>query len=161
MQGEDYTNSVLHWQARLIERNAMSLAHWIETTDAAKLNWSPGEKGQTKARTIMSQGAECVESSRRLTALLTDGEMPPSPTYESRDIMVKDIVTSARELAEVVRGLQPADLTRAYQTPFGPMAGSMLLEIAANNLMYHAGVVNAYQLMYGDTEFSIPPHVFA
>ena len=64
---------------------------------------------------------------------------------------------SARELANTVRAMTDDDLTREFPWRRGPVSGAGLIEIPLRNMHYHGGQVNLLQLLYGDTEFRVPP----
>lgn len=149
--------------ARQTERMAESLAHFIASTPADRLVWHPKLEEDHPTRSIMEQIGECVSVNRGLAALLRTGELtlPPGGWPEvhfddGRDAQ-EQLVLSARELAEAIRPLTPEDLTRAYNHPRGPLLGENLILMGYRNMAYHAGQLNLIQLLYGDTEFHVPP----
>jgi hypothetical protein len=64
---------------------------------------------------------------------------------------------SARELANAVRAMTDDDLTREFVSRRGPMPGANLIEVPLRNMYYHGGQINQLQLLYGDTEYRLPP----
>jgi hypothetical protein len=150
---------VFQWHAGLISRAGKLLAHSIETTDPAKLDWVPGVCDASKCRTAVDQAAECVRVNESFAAKLSAREPAKSTPVDASNAAVR-VRESANLLAAAVRDMTPEELDRMHEMPWGPMAGAALLEIALNNMNYHAGQINQIQLMYGDTDFRIPPDYF-
>lgn len=154
--------TLFEWQAKLIERAAIFLGHTLETTSPDKQSWSPACEGDAKARSPLEQVGECIGLNKMCAAVLsgvslppTDGhEMPPAPA--SAEQAKADLLASARELGNVVRGLDEGSLSRNYQLPFGAFPGAVIIELACMNMQYHAGQINYVQLICGDAEFHIP-----
>ena len=156
--------SLFDWQAKLIERASIFLAHTLETTE--KPDWSPACEGEAKARTALEQVGECIGLNQMATAVLSGIELPASDGHESppppasMEDAKAGLLSSAKELANVVRGLDDSALTTAYKLPFAELPGAVLIEIVCMNMQYHAGQINYIQLMCGDKDFHIAPELF-
>lgn len=155
---EPQTMTVFEWQAQLIENASDNLAFWVDKTRDDKFKWAPAMEGSVNTRSPMQLAAECATVNRSMAAMFrgeqpTGGEMPE---YDSKQACGDDLRASAKELGNAIRGLDAGALERIYETPFGPMPGAVLLQIALGNLQYHGGQVNLIQLLYGDPKFYIP-----
>ncbi|HET6385329.1 MAG TPA: hypothetical protein VFJ58_18200 [Armatimonadota bacterium] len=150
--------SVMEWQASVIEGAANALAFWVGTTREDRLNWTPSAEPDSKTRSVLEVAHECVGSNRRAAAIL-GGSTPPEGPPPFTDVVTaqQQLKESAKELADVVRGLSESDLTRTFQTGLGPMPGRLMVHLPAMNMIYHGGQVNYIQRLYGDTEFRVPP----
>lgn len=155
--------TVVEFQARKIERMAESLAHFIRTTRDDRLTWSaPGEEG-SQARTVLEQASECVVVNRLFAALLRGEEVdvPAArnnpPQYADAKSAGTELMESARELAAAVRAMSDADLEKTYAHWRGPSRGEVVIEAGYRNMAYHAGQINFIQVLYGDSEFHVPP----
>lgn len=142
-----------------IERGAGFLAFCVDTTREEKRDWKPEVEGAAGIRSVLDLASECIGFNRAV-AMLLRGETP-SPLTQERPFgeateAQAQVLASGKELADAVRGLSDEALMSDYPTPFGPMKGLQLIEIAANNMSYHTGQVNMIQLLYGDTEFRFP-----
>jgi hypothetical protein len=149
--------TMFEWQAWAIENAADSLAFWIDKTADDKASWKPAMEGSTHTRSALELGSECVGVNRSMAAMFR-GDTPKGDSQEYKDKAecIKELVASGRELGDAVRGMKAEDVDRTFQTPFGPLPGRMLLQIALGNLQYHGGQVNLIQLLYGDSKFYIP-----
>ena len=147
------------WQARLIQKSALMFATFIRSTREDKLRWQPSIDNESKTRSVLEQVGECIYANVRFWHILS-GQTPPVPpsewdTFESADDAANQLVTSANQLASLVRGMDSADLAREYPTHRGPMPGALAMQFPVRNMTYHMGQVNMIQLLYGDTEFHI------
>lgn len=151
--------SVLDWQAYLVERAAMTLAHFVASTESERLNWKPSLDGKVHTRSVFEQVQECVGVNRRFAALLR-GDSPagaPEISIEDSQTAQSMLIESAQELGAAIRGLGPDALEQEFETKMGPLTGAILLELPLANMQYHSGQVNMIQLLYGDEEFHVPP----
>ena len=160
-------SSVQEFQAGNIERMGQILAYALETTRDDKRDWKPEAEGAAGVRSALDQIAECITVNRMLAGVFRSETPPPPPpgggpmqaprtfaTVEEAQAQLRD---SAKELADAVRGLSDTDLQREFPSRRGPMPGIRLIEIPYRNMAYHWGQINLIQLLYGDTEFHIPP----
>jgi len=53
--------------------------------------------------------------------------------------------------------MSEADLSRVFEHPRGQMSGENVIIMCLRNMAYHAGQANFIQILYGDTEFHVPP----
>jgi hypothetical protein len=161
------TMTLFDWQAKLIERAAIFLAHSLETTASDKHTWSPPCAEGAKPRTALEQVGECIGFNQMCAAVLTGVELPPSDGHETpppptnAEGAKAALISGANELAKVVRGLDESVLSRNYKLPFAELSGAVILEIVCMNMQYHAGQINYIQLMCGDPEFHIPPEMMS
>lgn len=151
--------SLLEFQAACLRQYSGNVAHWVETTDPAKLDWRPGEPSVSKARTILDQISELVRIHRRQAAQLRgeDPSMVEAEVFADGPTAIQALRESAEAHAAALEAAGPSALAELVETPFGQVPRGRLNAILLMNLAYHGGVVNAYQLMYGDEEFHIPP----
>lgn len=160
---ETKSMTLFEWQARLIERAAGVLAHWLGTTQADKRDWCPCLEGDAKGRSAYDQVRECIVVNQMFAAVLrgetiTEGWSEENgPTFSSVEEAQEQLKASAAELAEAVRGMSEDDLGKTYQTAFAPLPGAVVMELPMANMHYHAGQVNYVQLLYGDGKFDVPP----
>jgi hypothetical protein len=149
--------TMFEWHAKLVEDSANFTAFWIEKTRNDKVGWAPTIDGSTNTRSALQLGAECAMVNRTMAGLLRgeDGKQE-QPEYTATEECTADLRASAKELADAVRGMDEAALTKLYDSPFGPMPGSFLMQIALLNMNYHGGQVNLIQLLYGDPKFYVP-----
>ncbi len=149
--------TIFEWQANLTEDAANMLAYTLEHTEVARLDWKPSADEKSECRSAMEQATECIRVNLAMAAYLRGEE--PSPPSDG-GLTVKDaqdkIRSSAKEFADVVRGLTAADLEKTYTTRMGDIPGAFMVQLPANNMMYHVGQVNFIQTLYGDAEFRFP-----
>ena len=149
--------------ARQTERMADSLAHFIATTPADRLVWHPTLEGAGPTRSILEQVGECVSVNRLLAAVIRGGHVPtpepdaPPMRFANGQDAQEQLVISARELAAAIATMTEADLSRIYEHPRARMAGENMIMMGLRNMAYHAGQANFIQILYGDTEFHVPP----
>jgi hypothetical protein len=149
--------TMFEWHANLVESAANNLAFWIEKTRADKVSWVPKTDESTNTRCALQLGSECVNVNRRMS-LMFRGDSPSFDEMEYTDTTscAAELRASGKELADSIRGLTPETVAKEYETPFGPMPGALLMQIALNNMSYHGGQVNLIQLLYGDPKFYVP-----
>ena len=133
-------------------------ALWIDQTEPERLDWIPGEPGVTKARSILDQIGELDGIYRRVASQILGDPAPQArPEIVDARTAKKSILESGRALADLLQGLDPARLEDEVETYLGPMPRRRQIDIFVIwNTLYHGGVINAYQLMYGDEEFKLP-----
>ena len=150
------TMTMFEWQAWAIENASDTLAFWIEKT-GDKVDWAPKMEGSTNTRCALELGSECVNVNKMMAALFR-GDQPSQEqaNFTTTEDCTSALKASARELADAVRSMTPEALNKSYETPFGPMPGAMLLQIALGNTQYHGGQINLIQLLYGDEKFYVP-----
>ena len=148
---------MFEWQALVTENTANNLAFWIDKTQDDKATWKPEMEGSVNTRCALELGSECV-GVNRMFAKMFRGETPDRTEYNITDKAecIKELKASGKELADAIRGMTAADVEKLYETPFGPLPGTLLLQIAISNMSYHGGQVNLIQLLYGDAKFYIP-----
>lgn len=152
--------TVFEWQARVTERAAKSLAHYVETTSADRLDWAPVMDNSTDTRSVFELVFECCRLNRKVADVLkgtAPAKSEPSHTYRTAREAMDDIHASSAQLAAAIRGLTDECVEKTYTTGLGPVPGAILLEMPASNMQYHSGQINLIQLLYGDPEFHIPP----
>jgi len=147
------------WQARLIEKSATILATFVESTPEDRLRWRPSIDDQSKTRSVLEQVGECIYANVRFRHVLLGEAVPAAPaewdTFASAEEAVMQLKNSAKELADVVAGLDSAGLAKEYMTHRGPMPGALAMQFPVRNMTYHMGQINMIQLLYGDAEFHI------
>ena len=155
--------TVVEYIARQTERIGDSYAHFIATTPEDRLVWHPFIEGGAPTRSILEQVSECVVVNRMMASLFRGAKVvpqgpdtPPIKFANGQDAQ-EQLVTSARELAAAIRMLTDADLTRVFEHPRGQMLGENVIMMCLRNMAYHAGQANFIQVLYGDTEFHVPP----
>jgi len=150
--------TMFEWQAWATENAADTLAFWIEKTEDDKVDWVPCMEGSTNTRCALQLGSECINVNKMMASMFR-GETPPvreEKEYTDKAECIAALKASGKELADAIRGMSAADVDKAYETPFGPMPGRMLLQIGLGNMQYHGGQINMIQLLYGDSKFHIP-----
>ncbi len=152
--------NIQSYAADQTERIAASLAHFVATTDPARLDWELPTEGAGYTRSILDQIAECVERNHRFAALLR-GEPAPAtllaPRFTDGQDAQAQLVSSAGELAVVIRAVADDALETLIQTPRGGAPIKNLMLAAYRNMAYHAGQINFIQTLAGDAEFHAPP----
>lgn len=152
--------TIFEFQARKIERMAASLAHFVATTSADRLDWCPATEAASQTRSILAQVSECVQVNRYTAALLR-GEAPEFAHlllhFSDGEEAQRQLIASGQEFAGAVRALDEGSLTQLYAHWRGPLSGEVLIEAPYRNMAYHAGQVNMIQLLVGDAEFHLPP----
>jgi len=63
---------VQEYMSRQTERMAASLAHFIATTPAERLVWTPEIEGGSPLRGALDQVAECIQVNRLIAAFIED-----------------------------------------------------------------------------------------
>jgi hypothetical protein len=154
--------TVQEFQASAIERAGLTLAFFLEQTQADKQDWTPTVEGAEGLRSALNMVGECILVNRLIAGTLR-GETPPPGRPMDAERPFTDaaeagpmLIASAEELANAVRAMSDEDLLRAYPSRRGPMPGYILIEIPFRNMHYHGGQMNMLQLCYGDTEFRVP-----
>jgi hypothetical protein len=151
------TMTMFEWQAWATENAADSLAFWIEKTREDKVGWAPSVRGSVETRNALQLGAECVSVNRMMASMFRgDPPLQENHVYEKRAACADAVRASGKELGDAIRKLGPESVEKLYTTPYGPMPGKMLLQIALGNMQYHGGQINLIQLLYGDPKFYIP-----
>jgi hypothetical protein len=156
--------TVAEYVARQTERMAEALAHFVGTTPEDRQVWHPALEGSAPTRSILEQVAECVVVNLLIAAVLRGGDLPspgsPMPTvhFASGQEAQEQLISSARELSAAISAMTEEDMTRLYEHPRGPMSGQNLILSCYRNMAYHAGQANLIQILYGDTEFHVPPN---
>ena len=150
--------TVQEFQARKIERNAQALARRVATTPEDKLSWCPSTGPESCARSVLTQIGECIWINRRFAAALQSKEAPPRPQeYQAASEQAqRELIESAKELADIVRELPDSALTQEFPGPRGPMPGEIIIDLPNRNMIYHGGQINLIQLLLGDAEFHVP-----
>jgi hypothetical protein len=146
--------------ARSIRKMAYIIAFWVDNTDPEKLNWVPGEPGVSKARPIFDQINELININRARAATFRGepSENLPRAAVTTAAQAREELLSSANEVADLLLALPPEKLNEEVDSFLGRMPLLDILEISLLwNMSYHGGVINAYQLMYGDEKFHIPP----
>jgi uncharacterized damage-inducible protein DinB len=155
------STTIAQWQARQIERAAIIMAGFVESTAEDKLRWRPAVDENSKTRSVLEQVAECAFANKRFLKILTGEGVPAPPAdwdvFASKEEAIEQLKSSAAELAKVVAGLDCAALARDYITHRGPMPGALVIQFPLRNMTYHMGQINMIQLLYGDADFHIGP----
>lgn len=152
------------YAARQTERMAEALAHFIATTPEDRLAWHPSMEGSAPTRSILEQVSECVTVNRLLAAVLRGGDLPspdasmPPLHFSGGQEAQEQLISSARELAAAISVMTEEDMSRLYNHPRGQMFGQNLMLMGYRNMAYHAGQANLIQMLYGDSEFHVPPN---
>jgi uncharacterized damage-inducible protein DinB len=136
--------------ADMIVDAAGTLNHWYAGTSEDKLDWTPGEVGVSKARTINDFMHEVIWVNGRFATVLAGGKPEgDQPPFESIEATKAALTASAVALAEIVRGLSDEQLTENHEMRRGPMTSIAIAQLSALHMWYHGGQINSYQLMYG------------
>lgn len=155
--------TVQTYMADRIAQAGRLLAHFLETTPEDRRNWIPVVEGAAGLRSIHDQVSECIHVNRMVAELLSGQEPQWRNPIEAERPWTDDadagelLIGSADALAEAVRSLSDDDLAREFRTRRGTMPGHVALELPYRNMHYHGGQINLLQLLYGDTEFRVPP----
>ena len=149
--------TMFEWQAAATENAANTLAFWIEKTHDEKVSWKPEMETSVNTRCALELGSECVNVNRMMASMFR-GEQPvrSEKIYDQKAECISELKASGKELADVIRGMNAETVEKLYETPFGPMPGAMLMQIALANMQYHGGQINLIQLLYGDPKFYVP-----
>ncbi|AIE83954.1 hypothetical protein OP10G_0586 [Fimbriimonas ginsengisoli Gsoil 348] len=147
------------WQARLIEKSAIIMSHFVETTREDRLRWRPSTEEASQTRSVMEQLGECIFANQRFLAIFR-GDEPATPpaSFDSFGEVPEAtalLKSSAAALAAEVRKLKGDDLMKTVQTHRGPMPAALAMQFPVRNMTYHMGQMNMIQLLYGDTAFHI------
>ncbi|HLK59469.1 MAG TPA: hypothetical protein VKU00_23105 [Chthonomonadaceae bacterium] len=154
--------TVQEFQARKILRIARTLAHFIATTPADKLDWCPCLDEKSCTRSVLDQISECIACNRSIATLLGGGESSfasGSPITDAQTAQ-EELLLSAEELAAIVRGMPDEALAKPFMMPSVTVIGEVLIDIPTRNMSYHGGQINFVQLLLGDKESHIPPSAF-
>ncbi len=143
--------TMFEWHASMLVGAAKNVAAWIKTTNEAKIDWKP----EDTCRTIAEQVKEMVGVNRGMGAILAGREKGDETEvdYGNRETAATELIASAKELAEVVRGLSADVLEKEFPIWGITLKGKQLITVALGNMYYHGGQINYVQLMDGDTEF--------
>lgn len=154
--------SLCEWQAYLIDRAAMTMAHFVATTESERLDWKPTVGGQVYTRSVLDMVGECIGVNNRFAALLEGKQAEEGAPIELKDAgeAQRMLIESAQALASVVRKLTSDAVERVFETKMGPLPGAILMELPMANMHYHSGQINMIQLLYGDETFHVPPRFF-
>jgi hypothetical protein len=155
--------NVQEWQAVSIEHAAKALATGIETTPAERLDWQPTTEGSAKTRSILEQCGEVIGLNYMAASLLSGRGRPERPAEEPKldgPTAIAQVQASAQALAAAVRALPDDQFNTVHDLGFAKLTSAQVMEIALGNMSYHWGQLNLIQLLYGDTEFHIPPDFF-
>lgn len=158
--------TVQQWQAKVIERAAEAVAVWLETTPEEKLGWIPLVEGSAGVRSILQQMEEVSGINFAMAGLLRGEARDPAAEEKDKGTIttgaqaVQQLKESARTLAAAVRDMPDSAFTQVYDTGWAKLSGAALIELAANNMIYHGGQINYVQMLAGDKEFHFPNSFF-
>ena len=116
--------------ANQTERVAAALANFIATTPEDRLNWKPDYPGAAPLRSALEQVSECVGVNQRTAKLLRGETVTGSyedPVFTDGPTAQKRLLESGKELAEAIRALSDADLTRVFNHPRAQIPGDNLI----------------------------------
>src|SRR5262245_61595814 len=141
--------TVQEFQARKVMRIARTLAHFVATTPADKLDWCPCLDDKSCTRSVLDQISECVACNRCITLLLSGGENPVSPGKPITDAQTaqEELLQSAEELAAILRVMPDEALEKSFTMPSMTLTGEVLIDIPTRNMSYHGGQINFLQLL--------------
>jgi hypothetical protein len=150
------------FQARKIERIARTLAHFVATTPADRLDWCPALDDKSCTRSVRDQLAECIACNRSVAVILSGGTAAVSEENPVTDAPTaqEELLKSASELAAIIRAMPDEWLAKTFTTPYMTMTGEVLMDIPTRNMSYHGGQINFLQLLLGDKEFHVEPSGF-
>src|SRR3979409_1081788 len=98
--------TIFEWQGSSAERGAGFLAHFVKSTDPDWIDKCPAVDEKSKTRSILDQVAECVTLNRKAAATLAGTALPDEELkFVDVDDACNQLVSSAKQYAEVVRGL--------------------------------------------------------
>jgi hypothetical protein len=151
-----------HYMADRIIGAAKFLAHFLETTATDKRDWLPELGSAAGLRSPNQMVGECVLVNR-LFAKILRGEAVQSFGGINDEIAFIDLadaqqqlISSAEELATVIRGWSDEQLAKDYTLRRGVFSGFDAIEFPYRNMQYHTGQINYVQLLYGDATFHFP-----
>src|SRR5215470_12436687 len=100
----DHPMTIQEFQARKVLRIARTLAHFVATTPADKLDCCPCLDEKSCTRSVLDQISECVACNRYITTLISGGENSVSPGKPITDAQTaqEELLLSAEELAAVL-----------------------------------------------------------
>src|SRR4051812_45602767 len=108
------TMTVAQYQARIIEKCAHFLAHFVMHTAEDRLRWRPAFDENSKTRSVLEQIGECIFANERFVYYLRDETPPPAPAelddFASAEEAASRIRESGIRLAEIVARLTAEDL---------------------------------------------------
>ena len=115
-----------------------------------------------KARTALEFTSE-VGAFNKMAAQVVRGDQPVVPSSEERKAFYRSIDTREKAVAlvqegtdaliEALKAADDASLVRPVTAPWGEETTAFeLANMAAGNMMYHAGQVNYIQSLFGDAE---------
>ena len=148
--------TIVEYQAMATESAAKWLANLMAHTPEEKLTWKAATGDTSDTRTILDMAAECASANRAFAALLR-GETPKSsphdypPVADGADAQ-KQVLDSARDLADTLRSCTDEVIGKTFETAFGPVPGSIVVSMGSGNMSYHIGQVAYIQRLYGDLD---------
>jgi len=157
---------MFEWHARLIERAAMSLAHFAGSTERERLSWKPQAEESSCCRSATEQLDECIGVNFGFAAVLSGGTPPErsgegAATQKDPEELERLVQESGARLAAVVRGMTVEDLRKTYDMGWAKLSGSVAIDLALANMHYHIGQINYIQTLYGDSDFHAPEAFFS
>src|SRR5262249_25165578 len=116
---ENQFMTVQEFQARKILRIAQTLAHFVATTPAEKLDWCPCLDEKSCTRSVLDQIRECVACNRYIACLLGSGEIASAAGRPISDAQTaqEQLLLSAEELAAMVRVMPEESLAKPFTMP--------------------------------------------
>ncbi|MCW3095410.1 MAG: DinB superfamily [Chthonomonadaceae bacterium] len=154
--------NVQEFQARKVLRIARTLAHFVATTPAEKLDWCPCLDEKSCTRSVLDQIGECIACNRSIANLLGGGNISfdSGRSFTDGQTAQEELLRSAEELAAILRIMPDEALTHPYTMPSITVTGEVLIDIPTRNMSYHGGQINFLQRLLGDPESHIPPCAF-
>ena len=154
--------TIQEFQARKILRVARTLAHFVATTPADKLDWCPCLDEKSCTRSVLDQISECIACNRYIANLLDGGQISVSSRTPVTDAQTaqEELLLSAQELAAILCEMPDESLAKPYMMPSMTVIGEVLIDIPTRNMSYHGGQINFLQLLLGDKELHVPPSAF-
>lgn len=152
---------VQDYVAEQTERVADSLAHFIDSTLPERRDWQPPVEGEGQTRSALQQVGECVALNEVVAKLFRGEEIPAGfpvdRTFASSEEAKELLRAGAKELADAIRALTDEDLEREFKHPRAIILGKNLILMPLRNMTYHSGQINLIQMLYGDSQFHVPP----
>jgi hypothetical protein len=137
----------LAMQAEWVARN---LAYNLDFIPADKLAWKPAPTAKS-ALDVVNHNARAFKG---MQPVLSGGsfappDFPPATTLAAAKEL---IISAATEYAAALRKVNPEDLGKTIQLPFGTFTLGRVATLPVFDVMHHHGQIAYIQTLLGDTE---------
>ncbi len=140
----------LETHADELEWAAGNLAFNLDFIPDDKLDWKPAPTANSALEIVGHLLGAIDYAQARLAG--GDGKSVEEQTLHTREQAKTRLISSAKKYAETLRAVEPSDLEKKMETPFGSFPLGLFATMPVTDTVHHHGQIAYIQSMLGDTE---------